>query len=116
MAEVTLYVGCLLVIAAAVPTMLWLKRAGDENWRRHRWSMVRFRLVVDIAQFVAAVDGFSAATAAMVRTAADNQRAMAKLRADLTTDHVVIAKADLAWLHRVAPPGSTAPAETGGGQ
>lgn len=60
-----IYATEVLVIAAAVVGMFWLKREGDRNWARHQRSQVRLRLVLDTAQFIASVARMNDAMAAM---------------------------------------------------
>lgn len=85
MAEVWTFIACAIVITASIPLAIWLKRAGDENWRRHQRRMVSIRLVANVAKFSAACVAMSAAMSKMVPAAIEMERSMAKLRATLTT-------------------------------
>lgn len=89
-----LYVAELALIAAAIPTMLWLKREGDRNWREHRRRMVSVHLIVNIAQMSAALATVSAAMSPMVAAAADFERSLAKVTAAIRSARPTTAGGD----------------------
>lgn len=72
------YVLCAVVIIAAIPTAVWLKRAGDENWRLHQTRLISVRIVADFSKFTAALAAMGPALAKATAAAADFDRALRK--------------------------------------
>lgn len=63
---------CLILLAAAIPTAVWLKREGEREWARHRVRTATVTLTIGTTAFAAAM-------AKMVRAAADVERSMRKV-------------------------------------
>lgn len=85
MSEYMVYIGCVVAIAAGAAAMVWLRREGDANWRRHRSAVVSLRITLDASKFVAAMAGVSVAMAPALKAAADMERAMSQFAAAMTT-------------------------------
>ncbi|MBB3041006.1 hypothetical protein [Nocardioides soli] len=77
-------IGGLLVALVALPVAVWIKRAGERDWRRHQVRQVTIRIVANVAPAVATLTGMATAMASAMRAAADFERTMAQVAKSLT--------------------------------